>query len=95
MRAFWLIFFSILTLAAAGNKPNFSGVWKLNPAKSEFGKAPAPQSLISTVEHHDPELKVHSETTGAQGTSIRSAGTRFARQSCGTEKSWPLTPRLQ
>jgi hypothetical protein len=68
MRAFWLIFFSILTLAAAGNKPNFSGVWKLNPAKSEFGKAPAPQSLISTVEHHDPELKVHSETTGAQGT---------------------------
>lgn len=68
MRAFCVALISVSLLAAAGNKPNFSGVWKLNPAKSEFGQAPAPQSLVSHIEHHDPELKVHSEITGPQGT---------------------------
>jgi hypothetical protein len=55
-------------LAAAGNRPNFSGVWKLDAAKSEFGKAPAPQKLTTQIEHRDPEVKVHSDITGPQGS---------------------------
>ena len=68
MRGFCLAFISLSLLSAAGIKPNFSGVWKLNTSKSDFGKSPAPQALTSQIEHHDPELKVHSDITGPQGT---------------------------
>lgn len=68
MRAFCLVLLSMSLLAAASHKPDFSGTWKLNLAKSEFGKAMPPQALTSRIEHRDPELKVHSETTGPQGT---------------------------
>lgn len=68
MRALCLFLVSIAVLAGAGNKPDFSGIWKLNAAKSEFGKSPAPQSLTSRIEHHDPDLAVHSEITGPQGS---------------------------
>jgi hypothetical protein len=67
MRVLCLALVSLSLLAFSGSKPNFSGVWKLNPAKSDFGKAPAPQALISHIEHHDSEVKVHSEITAAQG----------------------------
>lgn len=59
---------SFLLASAAENKPNFSGLWKLNAAKSDFGKSPAPESMTTRIEHHNPEFKVHSETTGPWGT---------------------------
>lgn len=68
MRALCIALVSVSLLSAAGNKPNFSGVWKLNLSKSEFGQAPAPQALTTHIEHRDPELKAHSEITGPQGT---------------------------
>jgi hypothetical protein len=33
-----------VTLLAAQTKPNFSGIWKLNLEKSDFGHLPAPAS---------------------------------------------------
>jgi hypothetical protein len=67
MRA--LLFVVLATqLIAAEPKPNFSGTWKLNIGKSDFGQSPAPKSVVSKIEHKDPEIKVHSETAGSQGT---------------------------
>jgi hypothetical protein len=49
---------------AAGGKPNFSGTWKLNTAKSDFGPLPGPDSQTSIIEQNDPALKVNSKSTG-------------------------------
>jgi hypothetical protein len=43
------------TLAYGGNKPNFSGEWKLDLAKSDLGGAPI-DNLVVRVEHRDPVL---------------------------------------
>lgn len=52
---------------AAGTRPDFTGTWQLNPAESDFGKAPVPKSMTTRVQQHDPEIVVHSEATGLQG----------------------------
>ena len=56
-----------LTAAAASAKPNLSGEWKLNVAKSDFGPAPAPEKLIRTIDHKDPVLKSSTVQSGPQG----------------------------
>lgn len=50
--------FFVFGLAAA-EKPNFSGVWKLNNAKSDFGPMPGgPDKFERTIDHKDPNLKM-------------------------------------
>jgi len=51
----------LLTVAfgMAQAKPNFSGTWKVNMAKSDFGALPAPDSRTDKIMHEDPDLKVH------------------------------------
>ena len=44
-------------LLQAQAKPNFSGTWKLNAAKSDFGAMPAPETRTDTITHQDPDLK--------------------------------------
>lgn len=59
----------VLTLAAlaAQAKPNFTGEWKMQPAKSEFGPMPPPQSITQKIEHKDPDLKVSATQVTDQG----------------------------
>ncbi len=45
----------------AGAKPNFSGEWILNAAKSEFGRWPRPDSQTCAIEHTEPRLQVHTK----------------------------------
>lgn len=52
----------------SGTNPDFSGDWKLDLARSDFGKSPPPRAVSSHIEHHDPELNVESKITGADGT---------------------------
>jgi hypothetical protein len=52
---------------AQGAKPNFSGTWRLDVAKSDFGPAPAPESIVHVVEHKEPNLKITTTQKGAQG----------------------------
>jgi hypothetical protein len=53
--------------SASGAKPNYSGTWKLNTAKSDFGPIPGPDTRTDVVEHNDPALKVSTSQDGAQG----------------------------
>jgi len=50
---------------AAGG--NLSGVWKLNAAKSDYGKFPAPLSVTRKITHNDPKLVFSTTQTGPQG----------------------------
>ncbi len=53
--------------SASGAKPNYSGTWKLNVTKSDFGPIPGPDSRTDVIEHNDPMLKVSTAQDGPQG----------------------------
>ncbi len=55
------------SLAVAADKPDFSGAWKMNAGKSDFGPMPAPDKLEMTIKHADPKVVVTSVTAGPQG----------------------------
>ena len=65
-----------LTLAAASTgaqqKPNFSGSWKMNQVKSDFGPAPAPDTFTRKIVHAEPSItidEVQGTPLGEQATS--------------------------
>lgn len=53
--------------AAAADKPNYSGEWRMNPAKSTFGPMPAPISITRKVTHAEPSLVIVEEQLGDAG----------------------------
>ena len=46
----WLLAASVAAQTEAG-RPNFSGIWKMDPESSQFGPAAAPQSAQYTIRH--------------------------------------------
>lgn len=52
---------------AAQGLPNFSGTWKMDPAKSDFGPMPAPESIVMVIDHAEPSLKVAATQKGPMG----------------------------
>jgi len=56
-----------LVLAQAQSKPNFTGTWKVNNSKSDFGPMPAPQSSTSKIDHKEPSLRIATTWVGDQG----------------------------
>ncbi len=54
-------------LAQASAKSDFSGTWKANAAKCDFGPMPAPDSITEKIDHQDPSLKVNVVQTGGMG----------------------------
>jgi hypothetical protein len=56
-----------LITAVAQQKPDFSGTWKLNVAKSDFGALPGPESRTDVITHKDPSLSVNVTQEGADG----------------------------
>ncbi|HTQ57150.1 MAG TPA: hypothetical protein VMI94_21925 [Bryobacteraceae bacterium] len=54
-------------LVPAQAKSDFSGTWKANTAKSDFGPMPPPDSMVEKIVHQDPSLKVNVAQTGGQG----------------------------
>ncbi len=57
----------LVCAAMAQTKPNFSGDWKMNPAKSDFGQMPAPSSIVQKITHNDPDLKVVNTSVSERG----------------------------
>lgn len=51
----------------SGPKPNFSGTWKLNVQKSDFGPLPGPESETDVIDHNDPKIKMAVVRKGDQG----------------------------
>ncbi len=57
------------SIAAPGQeaKPDFTGKWVLDVAKSEFGPLPAPESQVNEIDHKEPKIKVATTSRGSQG----------------------------
>ena len=56
-----------LALAFAQQKPDFSGTWKMNVEKSEFGALPGPTSRTDVITHKEPSLTDDVTAEGARG----------------------------
>lgn len=48
-------------------KPDFSGDWKMNPAKSDFGLLPPPASIRRTITHAEPNLTIVEDQRSDMG----------------------------
>lgn len=63
-----LLSLAVLTAAfgllQAQAKSDFSGTWKIDMAKSDFGPLPAPDSITEKITHQDPSLKANIASTG-------------------------------
>ncbi len=70
MRTAALVF--LAAFAFAQPKPNFSGTWKQDNARSDFGNLPAPISVIDIITHKDPVLHLTQTVIGPQGDSVTS-----------------------
>lgn len=58
----------IVSLAAAlSAAPNFTGEWKMNVAKSDYGPVPLPDSLTRSIKHAEPSLEYSTHQKGEQG----------------------------
>jgi len=59
-----LIIAALAGFASAADKPNYSGEWKLNAAKSNFGPLPAPATFTRKVTHAEPSITIEDTQTG-------------------------------
>lgn len=48
-------------------EPNLSGEWKLNIAKSDYGKFPTPTSVTRKIDHNRSKLILATTQMGSQG----------------------------
>ena len=53
-----LVFGCGLLASGSGPKPDFTGNWKLNSDKSDFGPLQAPGSATVKIQHKEPDLKI-------------------------------------
>jgi hypothetical protein len=48
-------------------KPNFSGTWSVDLAKSDFGPAPPPESIVAVIDHKEPTIKIATTQKSPMG----------------------------
>ena len=64
------LLFAVAVLACASfaqDKPNFSGTWILDVAKSDFGPVPGPTSETEKIEQNGQTIKISASAEGEQG----------------------------
>jgi len=57
----------LMGTAAAAEKPNFSGDWKMNVSQSNFGALPGPSSVVRKITHAEPSLVIVEQQEGGLG----------------------------
>jgi hypothetical protein len=48
-------------------RPDFSGEWKMNPERSNYGSVPKPEKMVRKIVHEDPDLRILSTQSGPRG----------------------------
>lgn len=54
---------------AQDKKPDFSGRWSINAARSEYGRMPKPKTYVETIEQKDPVFTVNTTSRDDRGES--------------------------
>ncbi len=83
-RAAGLLAFAAATSLFAQSKPDFSGSWKLNKAKSELGAMAdrVPEDFMVKIDHKEPELKISQP--GMRGGNQESKVTTDGKEATST-----------
>jgi hypothetical protein len=68
-------------------KPNFSGNWKMNQAKSNFGQVPAPDTFTRTIVHAEPSITIDEE----QATPLGPQQTQRKMTTDGEESTFDVS----
>lgn len=66
---------ALTVVALAADKPDFTGTWKLDPSKSDFGQMPAPEKMERIIDHKDPAIKI--KTTQSTPNGDRTTDTAY------------------
>lgn len=53
-----------LNLVSAAEHPSFTGTWKMDAAKSDFGSLPAVGSIVDRIGQQEPELVINRARDG-------------------------------
>ena len=61
---------AVPSVVVAEDKPNFSGRWRLDPARSS---REAPASLTETIDHRDPVIRIDSDWDRNTATGLTNA----------------------
>lgn len=65
----------MMAAAMAADKPDFTGTWKLDASKSDFGQMPAPEKMERVIDHKDPSIKI--KTTQSTPNGERTMDTEY------------------
>ena len=81
--------------ASGGAKADYSGKWKLNVAKSDFGVLPGFDSRVDVIDHKEPVIKADTSADGPQGKqdysmTITTDGKEATNSPGGLEQKAPL-----
>ena len=68
MKSIVSVMIVLTALAGTADRPNFSGEWKMNAAKSSFSGLPAPSAIVRKVTHAEPSLIIVEDQTSDLGT---------------------------
>ncbi len=80
---------ALILSSYAQSKTNFSGTWKLNVSKSDFGMMPPPESRTDVVDQTGDQIKDTVASTGGQGAQNYTVDIKTD----GTESAMKLGPR--
>lgn len=70
VRKAWMVLAAVVVMAGASfaqAKPDFSGTWKLNVMKSDFGPVPGPSAQTDVIQQSGQTLKINVSAEGDQG----------------------------
>jgi hypothetical protein len=77
--------------ATAAERPDLTGVWRMNRDKSEFGFLLGPASRTDRIEHREPSLKLtRTQSQGDAEVSADWACTTDGRECLNTARGNPL-----
>jgi len=68
-----LAMLAVSSVSPAADRPNFSGEWKMNPAKSNYSGFPAPASMVRKIKLDELSLVIVEDQSGgpSDGTTTR------------------------
>jgi len=65
-----LLLLPLIAGLALAQKPDYSGEYKLNAEKSDFGRLTKPTAFTRKIEHKEPNIHVISTFTGPNGDVV-------------------------
>ena len=84
--------FFTCAFAQSEGKPNFTGEWQMDSAKSDFGKFPVPTTIIRNIVQKDPDLTI--DTTQRASNGEQTARVRYRTDGSDTTNRLASGPAI-